>query len=334
MRHLTLILVVCLLAVAGATTVDTVRAGEPTGEIGPMNPTMFKCVDRDGKELIQPDPFRKPTVRVFVRGGEEYGLQTIEDFLAENPDARESICTSDLQIDFGFDTKEAEQFNAYLEELEDECEDESEFARIVPIRDTRIEGFVYEFHPRNPEDPENSDWFAVPSKNVPVLAKGITFEIFWNSDDNGSFYFDNLGAGPILLNLQLPPDAHMINPNIYLDSTGLEETQRTDLGFYRGDVGPPDPEILVTSDGRPLPFLGFGDIENLSMCGYSDLPAVAASLSPPETDSPDEPGMPNVGGVRSQETAVSIIALSLLLVILLPTAGFVTLRRTRRAETG
>ncbi len=328
MGRLTPVFIIILLGLIFLVNPFGVWAGEPTGEIGPMNPTMFKCVSRDGKELIQPDPFRKPTTRVFVRGGEEFELEPIEDYLERDPNARELICNSGLQIDFGFDTKEAQQFNAYLEELEEECEEKDEFGKIVPIRDTRVEGYVYEFHPRDPENPETSEWFGVRSQKVPVIAKGITFEIFWNTDDNGSYYFPNLGAGPILLNLKLPPDAHVINPNVLIESTGLEETQRVDLGFYRGDVPPPEPELLVTPDGGVLPFLTLGDVEILSTCGYADLPSLASSIiDPPETDSTDEPGMPNVGGVLTSTEPPVIIALAAALLVLLPVVGLLTARK-------
>ena len=303
-----------------------VHAGEPTGEIGPMNPTMFKCVSKDGTDLIQPDPFRKPLARVFVKGGVEFPLDDINEILAREPLARQSICTSGAEFDFGFRTEDAVEFNHYLEELEDQCEDLGDNNVIVPITDTRIEGFVYEFHPRDPDNLETTEWFGIPSRQVTVLAKGITFEIFWGSDDNGAYYFNNLGAGPILLNLQLPPDAHMINPNVYLDSSGLEQTLRATLGFYRGDFKPQLSQ-LRPPDGIPLPLVGLGDIEALSQCGYDDLPAVGASLDPPLTNTEDIPGIPNVGGVLPQDTPISTLIFATVILLALPIAGILKLRQ-------
>jgi hypothetical protein len=304
-----------------------VLAGEPTGEIGPMNPTMFKCTDKDGFTLIQPDPFRKPLTRVFVRGGGTiYDLESIDEILAKNPTARESICTSETIYDFGFDTRDAVLFEGYLEQLKREC-DEFPNSTLKPITDTRIEGFVYDFRPTDPQNPESTEWFGYPTK-VNVIAKGITFEIFWGTDDNGAYYFNNLGAGPILLNVQLPPNAHMVNPNIFIDSTGLEETHKATLGFYRGDYRPQIGQ-LVTPDGVPLPFLGLGDIEDLSMCGYTDLPAVVSEYEPPSSLVTKEDllkAIPDVGGVLPQEPATPTIVTAVIILLALPVAGVIHLR--------
>jgi hypothetical protein len=327
MRSVTPIVVILLAVVLASISYSYVQAGEPTGEIGPMNPTMFKCVSRDGSELIQPDPFRKPLARVFVKGGVEFELAKIQDFLAENPDARELTCTSDLEIDFGFDTEDAKAFNSYLEDLKRDCSDLDDRGVLVPVTDTRIEGFVYEFVPSNPGNLENTEWFAIPHKDIVVEAKGITFKIIWGTDDNGFYYFNNLGAGPILLNLRLPPGAKMINPNVYLDSNGLEETQRATLGFYRGEYKPDDFQIS-TPDGIPLPMVGLGDIEELSQCGYNDLPAIAASIDPPLTDG-DTPAIPDVGGVLPPDSPWTHIVLAGLMLIALPLAGILRMRHTR-----
>jgi hypothetical protein len=60
-----------------------VSAGEPIGKIGVMNPTMFKCVNKDSKKLIweQSDPWQKElTSRYeFVHGGVEYDLNSIDE---------------------------------------------------------------------------------------------------------------------------------------------------------------------------------------------------------------------------------------------------------------
>jgi hypothetical protein len=99
-------------------------------------------------------------------------------------------------------------------------------SKLIPIAKTKIEGYVYEFHPEDPDNPATSEWFAVPSRDVPVIAEGVTFEIFWGSEPDGYFYFykTRFGKGPIILNLRLPEDAHQVNPNIVIESTGLDET--------------------------------------------------------------------------------------------------------------
>jgi len=80
MRYLAPILTIGVLLVGIIVhQTPTAHAGEPTGEIGPMNPTMFKCVSKDGKTLIQPDPFRKPLTRVTIKGGEEFPLDRIDE---------------------------------------------------------------------------------------------------------------------------------------------------------------------------------------------------------------------------------------------------------------
>ena len=327
MKYVTPILIVISLLMQVTINTPFVHAGEPTGEIGPMNPTMFKCVSRDGKELIQPDPFRKPTTRVFVRGGEEFSLKPINEILAREPNARESICTSGEEFEFGFDTEDAVQFEAYLDDLKREC-DEFPNGTIRPITDTRIEGFVYEFHPKDPENLDTTEWIGVPSRTVMVRAKGITFEIFWGTDDNGFFYFQNLGAGPILLNLQLPPDAHMLNPNVFIDSNGLDETHKTTMGFYRGDFKPLDTQ-LVPPTGLPLPTIGLGDIEELSQCGHTDLPSVIENYEPPAILG-DTPAIPDVGGVLPPSSSRATLFLAAAILILLPVAGAFRMRYKRQ----
>lgn len=285
----------------------SIRAGDPIGEIGPMNPTMFKCVDKDGFELIQPDPFRKPLVKVRIKGEGLIPLERIEEFLSDNPDAQRKICSNDIEIDFGFDTKDAVQFNDYLEDLKRDCNERD--GRIVPITDTKIEGRVFEFHPdvNNP-----GEWFGVPSKSVPVVAKGITFEIVWGSGEEGGFVFDNLGAGPIVLNLRLPPDAHALNPDIVIESTGLEEVWTVFLGFYRGDTPPDDIPFLRTPDGQFLPFGNMSTQEILRRCGFTD--------------------MPNVGGVLSKKQPASVTILAIIVLTLLPATGIFKLLRKRSAS--
>lgn len=313
MRYFGLISILALILIV--IYVAPVKGGEPIGEIGPMNPTMFRCVEPETREeiigFIQPDPFSKrliPIVRIGPTGGEvEVPLAELEDFLEENPEAREQTCTNDIEIDFGFDTTDAAAFRGYLNDLENQCEDEG--GELEPITDTRIEGYVYEFHPdiNNP-----GKWFAVPSQDVPVVARGITFEITWGTDSNGFFYFPNLGAGPIVLNLgPLPPDAHPLNTNVIIFSTGLDEPAQpiVALGFYRGDMSPPDINGLTLPDGTGLTIGNFEDLQSLARCGYT--------------------GMPNVGGVLRQERPVSVVTLGAILLILLPVVGLLKIYQGR-----
>lgn len=313
MKYFGLVCILALILIAIYTS--PVKGGEPEGEIGPMNPTMFRCVQPETREeiigFIQPDPFSKrliPIVRIGPTGEEiEVSLDELEEFLEDNPDAREQACHNEIEIDFGFDTTDAAQFEAYLSDLENQCDDLD--GELEPITDTRIEGYVYEFHPdiNNP-----GKWFAVASQDVPVVARGITFEITWGTDSNGFFYFDNLGAGPIVLNLgPLPPDAHPLNTNVILFSTGLDEPRlpTVALGFYRGDMAPPDINGLLLPDGSGLTIGNFEDLETIARCGYT--------------------GMPNVGGVLRQEQPISVVALAAILLILLPAVGLLKLYQDR-----
>lgn len=322
-----------------------VLAGEPTGVIGPMNPTMFRCVQKDGLEVFQPDPFRKETATRFNPGGAIFDdPETIQKFINDVADIRTKSCTVDIDYDFYFgedrtnifDTTDAEQFNFYLDEIEDECDEISDgLGSIVPIRDTRIDGRVYEFHPRDYGNPAESEWFGVPSRSVPVRLEGITFEIFWASDDNGFYYFDNLGAGPIVANLQLPPDANPINPDVVIFSDGSETVWTVFLGFYRGEIGPPNPVELQTPEGNFLPFVTLAGLEDLSRCGFETLPDSASDprvevLPPPiNVAAVDSAGIPNVGGVLPHEISPFTLILAAVVLIVLPAAGVWGVRRYR-----
>jgi hypothetical protein len=308
MKRLTLTIGFAFLLVASS--YSPVQAGEPTGKIGPINPTMFRCVDDDDDEIIE--------------------LPQITDMIENDPSTENSRCTSTTISDFGFDTKDTVRLAGFIEGLEDQCDGEG--GTLEPITDTRIEGKVYEFHPdiNNP-----GEWFPVPSQDVPVIAKGITFEVFWGTDEDGYYYFPNgMGAGPIIVTLRLPPDAHAINPNVVVNSTGLEETWTVFLGFYRGDMEPPDVTQLRTPEGNFLPFTTLSDLEILSKCGYMDLPTVAKEVLPelPPPGAPDDGTieMPNVGGILIQDRPGAITALAVALAILLPTAGILKLSQKRR----
>jgi hypothetical protein len=204
-----------------------------------------------------------------------------------------------------------------LDELEEECDDadrdfDGEF-KVELIRRSRLEGYVVEFH-ADPGAP--GGWRGVFSRDVPVFITGPGFEVFKGSDKDGSFYFDNLGAGPITFNLRLPGDAHQINPNITVVTDGLPNTTSgIYLGFYRGEVAPPDLESLSAPDGVPLPLANYTYDEYLA----SDNDPFSGEVT----------GMPSVGGVLPQQPSTYAIALAVIVLIALPVAGVLKLRRTR-----
>lgn len=317
MKRLSLILISALFLI-GFSLIPA-QAGEPTGEIGPIEPTMFRCVDDEGNFIGQFGVFED----IFIE----------EDFISF-VQLTNTCFDDDIEITYDIDTTKVDEFQDYLDDYEDICR--SEDGKLVPVRDTRIEGFVYEFNPVDPENPETTPWIGRPIKDVKVTATGITFDIFWGTDDNGYYYFDNLGAGPILIDLELPPNGNVINPNVLVKSTGtLEIFKDVNIGFYWGDYGDFEPQEsqLVTPDGLPIPFLTLEDVEELSACGYDDLPTVVDSLEPPLVELLEsDPGMPDVGGVLDQNQPLSITLLAIALFILLPLGGFLALRRHRSNE--
>jgi hypothetical protein len=148
---------------------------------------------------------------------------------------------------------------------------------------------------------------------VPVVISGPGFEVAKGSDKDGSFYFDNLGAGPVTFNLRLPPDAHPINPNVTVVTNGFfNTTSGIYLAFYRGDVAP-DIETIITPDGVPLPPANFT---------FEDLEGSNDFLN-------DLTGMPNVGGVLPRQTSIFSTILAVIVLIALPIAGVLKLRRSR-----
>lgn len=287
MKYLIYIVMFALLLLTVLNPVP-VQAGDPVGEVGPINPTMFKCVDEED--------------------GNEIELDIINDLISNDPTTEDSSCFPPLDeiSDFGFDPTDSGQLQGFLERAEDECDDEG--GDLVPVRDTRIDGIVFEFHPTNPADPVNSDWLGVASRDVPVVARGIDFQIEWGTEKDGTFLFQNLGAGPIALSLRLPPDAHPINPDLVIKSTGREETLTVFLGFYRGDLPTPSPNQLVIEGEGTLPFASQEDIVIAHNCG---LP------------------MPSVGGTLPAKELTSIKALAAILLVILPAAGLLKLRQRR-----
>lgn len=157
----------------------------------------------------------------------------------------------------------------------------------TPVPNTSsIEGYVYDYSTGPP----------IPRRDVGVTLEGCSWSTVWGTDDNGFFYFRNLGQGVAHVNLQLPPEGHAINPGVIVETSGLTETYTVYLGFYLGDT-PPTGEF-VTPDGKPLS---------------------GVSLEPPPGSSPDGAIMPDVGGTFPD--SYLIIGLSAMLLMLLPVAG-------------
>jgi hypothetical protein len=254
--------------------ITPVQAGDPDWTIGPPNPNLLECYDKSTGDYIE-----LPS-DAFDQGGG-------------------SIFNPDLNID--------------VQRLERECKEYGEARGIKTgirfVQQTRIEGYVFEFHP-NPDAP--GGWMASRSRDVPVVASGPGFEIVWGSEKDGLYFFDNLGAGPVTLNLRLPPDAHPINPNITVMSTSFVEVWEVDLAFYRGNYPPPNVEDIILTPDHPRGKLVAGDTII-------------------ETD--EETGqityMPNVGGVLPLNQPVAVITLAALVLIILPAAGVLTVRRKR-----
>ncbi|MEM7348171.1 MAG: hypothetical protein AAF485_28405, partial [Chloroflexota bacterium] len=180
-------------------------------------------------------------------------------------------------------------------------------ATVEFLKQTRIEGIVYEYYPVDPDNPAESEWVATPSFSVPVFAKGVSFEIFWGSDKDGNYYFDHLGAGPIVLNLKLPEDAHAINPNIVVESNGFNQVWNVPLGFYRGDVGPADVLALQVPTGGGLPI---GSTRYNAVVGPNNLAS-----------------MPDAGGILPQDQPIYVIVLAAMVLVVLPVAGIYSVRK-------
>ncbi|MCB9078329.1 MAG: hypothetical protein H6631_12090 [Anaerolineaceae bacterium] len=198
-----------------------------------------------------------------------------------------------------------------LKSLEGACDRLAEGeGRLVPIQKTKIEGYVYEFIPGGEDD----GWIAIPAAGIPVVAEGIGFEIYWVSESNGYFYYykTRFGSGPILLNMQLPPNATAINPNVLIESTGREDTWTIYLGFYRGNTPPPNIEDLRTPDDEPLPMSDSKFYNFTGIDGRSALPAV--------------------GGIKEEKESMPVAALAAIVAIILPVIGIITIRRSRQSN--
>ncbi len=270
------LLLLAVLFLPALATTTPVQAGEPDDTIGPPNNNLLECYNESTGESIELEN------DAFDAGGG-------------------TIFNPDLEVD--------------VEQLEKECEEYGEDRDIKTglryVQATRIEGYVFEFHP-NPAAP--GGWMAAPSRDVPVAASGPGFEIVWGSEKDGLYFFDDLGAGPVTLNLRLPPGAHPINPNITVMSRSFFETWDVDLAFYRGDMPPPENvDELVLPANYPRSRL---------------IPA--DTIIEIDEDTGQTTYMPNVGGVLPLEQPLATIALAAIVLIALPTAGILTLRRKRR----
>ena len=253
------------------------QAGEPDKTVGGINPNHYVCVDSENK-VVDLD----------------------NDAVTVNSDGTAT-----------FDEDKTVDLNKLKGECKDKEDELNENLSIELVRQSRVEGYVVEFH-SDPSAP--GGWRGVFSRDVPVVLSGPGFEVFKGSDKDGSFYFDNLGAGPITFNLRLPPDAHSINPNVTVVTNGFfNTTSGIYLGFYRGDMLPPDITTIVTPDGVPLPAANFT---------FEDLEGSNDSLS-------DLTGMPSVGGVLPRQLSIYTVALAVIILVVLPVAGVLKIRRTR-----
>lgn len=274
---LTLGLVV-ILALAGP-----IQAGDPDGVVGGADLELFECLERGNDD-----------------DGDDDEHDGEFDSVVDIDEARRDI----IQRSTGNTAEDLESLRGACDRL---AEGEG---RLVPIERTEIVGYVYEFIPGG----EDGEWIAIPVGGIPVAAEGISFEIFWVSEKDGYFYFykTRFGAGPILLNLQLPPGATAINPNILIESTGLEQTWTIYLGFYRGDTPPPDIEDLRTPDGFPLPMSDSKFYDFTGLDGRSALPAV--------------------GGIKEEDKSMPVAALAAIIAIVLPVIGIITIRRNKQSN--
>ena len=129
--------------------VSPVYAGDPDEVIGPMDIDLFECVLKKNEDGTDKKPWQVISIDKEREEIKANSVGNVDD---------------DIRA------------------LEDACErKERGRSELIPIEKTKIEGYVYEFHPEDPQNPATSEWFAVPSRDVPVVAEGVTFEIFWGS---------------------------------------------------------------------------------------------------------------------------------------------------------
>lgn len=266
-----------LLLLPGIVLIEPVQAGDPDWTIGPPNPNHLVCVEENSHLVV------------------DLPSDAIDFVGAIDPDAEVNI----------------ERLERECQEVEDRYRDRGFDYRfkLEYLRQTRLEGYVFEFHP-DPNGP--GGWTGVRSRDVPVVASGPGFEIFWGSEKDGFYYFDNLGAGPVALNLRLPPDAHPINPNIIVMTDGLPRVWEVDLAFYRGNYPPPNIDEIILPHDHPRRKLIAPD-----------------TIAEIDEETGDIVYLPNVGGVLPLDQPVAIIIMATLVLIILPTAGILTVRHKR-----
>jgi len=163
-----------------------------------------------------------------------------------------------------------------------------------------IVGYVYDYSTGPP----------IPVKDMGVTLTGCSWSATWGTDDNGYFYFHNLGAGGAHVNLQLPPGGHAINPNVLVNTSGMTQTYTVYLGFYVGDNPP------------------LGDLKTPSGLALTGINMQTVTLPP--TTTPDGTIMPDVGGTLPDSYLA--IGLSVALLAVLPIAGSVELVRLSRGK--
>jgi hypothetical protein len=159
-----------------------------------------------------------------------------------------------------------------------------------------IVGYAYDYSTGPP----------IGRKGLEVKLTGCSWSATWGTDDNGYFYFDNLGFGVAHVDVQLPPGAHAVNPNVVVQTSGVTETYTVYLGYYFGDTPPKGP--FTTPNG-------------LTLSGG----AAAGTPMPGGSTSAGAP-LPNVGGTLPDSYLV--IGLSALLLMGLPVAGMARMGKT------
>lgn len=282
-----IIIAIAFAVLAALFAVSTSQAGDPDDVVGGVDLELFECFGRSDDD-------------------DDDNNNNNED----NDDLDESVDIDEARRDILEES--TGNSGEDLAKLASACDRLANGpGKLVPIEETEIVGYVYEFVPTSPNAEE---WYAIPVSGIQVVAEGIGFEIFWVSEKDGFFYFykTRFGAGPILLNLQLPPNAHPINPNVLIESSGREQTWTVFLGFYRGDTAPPNPEDLRTPDGERLPFGDSTFYENVGLDGRSALPAV--------------------GGIKEEKNSTPVIALAAIFAIILPVVGIMRLRKNKRRD--
>jgi hypothetical protein len=160
-----------------------------------------------------------------------------------------------------------------------------------------IDGFVYDFSTGIPKG----------VKGIGVTLTGCSWSAQWSTDDNGHFFFNNLGQGTAHVKMQLPPDGHAVNPDVVVETSGEDDTTTVFLGFYRGNT---------------VPVATFRTPEDQMLTGVVETPEPGATPS-------DGVAIPSVGGDFPDPYHESWLSAALLLV--LPAAGLMAVAR-RRAE--